>query len=540
MTIISVEYPDIVHLLGKRYSFEDIRSKLSMIGAADEGMEGETISFDVSPNRPDMYTVEGLVRALRGAFGLEVGFREFPVAESNLKFRIDSSVEQVRPYAVGAIVRNLKMAEGLLTSLMDMQEKLHATIGRRRKKVAIGIHDYDKVKGPFKYHAVEPKSVKFVPLAMDKGLTLEGILKEHEKGREYAHILKGYAVYPIIEDSEGTVLSFPPIINGIVTALTEETSNVFIDVTGLDKGAVNSVLNIIATSLFERGGKLESIELETPKGNVRTPDLSPSAKTVSISTANSLLGLSFTPEEAARSLDKMRFGTSVFGDQIEIRIPPYRVDILHVVDLIEDIAIGYGYDRVTTTLAHQSTIGSASDVTVFSQMLKELMVGYGYQEIMSLSMVDPEMPFKGGTAGPKIVNPVSIELSALRSSLLPSLLRILSLNKHRDLPQRIFEVEDILKNGLNERHLAGASIHSKASFTEIKSLVQSLFRDLGQEFNLDTVDENNFIPGRCAVLRTREKEIGIFGEITPAILDAYGLMHPVCAFELNTKLLRKK
>ena len=537
MTVISVEYSDIVDLLGKRFSIEEIRAKTSMIGAADEGVEGETLSFDISPNRPDMYSVEGLVRALRGALGLETGLPQFDVHESSVRFIVDGSVKPVRPFAVGGIVRGIEMSDELVKSLMDLQEKLHVTIGRRRKKVAIGIHDMDKVTPPFTYRGAKPDGVSFVPLGMAGKMTPKEILEVHEKGREYAHILNGSNVCPIIEDSNGTVLSFPPIINGIATALTEDTRNLFIDVTGLDFGAVSSALNILTTSLHERGGRIESVSLELPDTKLRSPDLSTRTKTVSVSNAGKLLGVSLTPRDAADFLERMRFGTKVSGDNIEVTIPAYRVDILHEVDLIEDIAIGHGYDKMPLTLPERATVGNLSDVTSHSRALREMMVGYGYQEIMSLSMVDPQMPFKGGASGPAIVNPVSSELGGLRSSLLSSLLKILAMNTHRDLPQRVFEVEDVLAGSGNERRLAAASIHAKASFTEVKSLVQSVMRDLGRKYELEAGDDPNFIPGRCAFAVVSGRSVGVLGEIAPQVLEAYGLGYPVAAFEINAELL---
>jgi phenylalanyl-tRNA synthetase beta chain len=540
MTVVSFEYSDIIDLLGKRFSIDDIRAKTSMIGGADEGIEGEKLSFDISPNRPDMYSVEGLVRALKGVLDIEKGLPRFDVHESDIRFIVEKSVEEIRPHAVGGLVRGIEMTDELVKSLMDLQEKLHMTIGRRRKKIAIGIHDIDKVTPPFKYRAVKPDSVRFAPLGLADELTLLEILQKHEKGREFAHILMNKPLFPIIEDANGTVLSFPPIINGTASTLTEDTRNLFIDVTGLEFGAVNAALNIISTSLSERGGRIETIALELPEGRTRTPDLDAKVKKVSTASANKLLGLSLTPQEAAGCLEKMRCGTRLSGDLIEVQIPAYRTDILHEVDLIEDIGVGHGYDRIPIGLPRDSTIGAPAQIAIFAQTLREMMIGYGYQEIMSLSMVDPQMPFKGGADGPRILNPVSSELSGLRSSLLPSLLRILAMNTHRDLPQRVFEVEDVLAGAMNVRHLAGASIHVKASFTEVKSMVQSIMRDLGCEFDLETSSDSNFIPGRCAAVMVSGKKAGLFGEIAPAVLEAHSLAHPVAAFELNAAVLRER
>src|SRR2546425_11510130 len=133
----------------------------------------------------------------------------------------------------------------------------------------------DKVTPPYTYKAVLPPDVRFTPLGMAQEMDLLEILTKHEKGREYAHLVASQPVFPIITDARGQVLSFPPVINGIVTQLTPYPQNLFIDVTGTDLEAVSGCLAILSTALAERGGRIQTVRTKYPDRTLETPDLSP-------------------------------------------------------------------------------------------------------------------------------------------------------------------------------------------------------------------------------------------------------------------------
>ena len=523
---------DLIELLGKRLSLDECVDRITFMGAGPEGVEGDVMTFDVFPNRPDLYSVEGIARALRGYLGLEPGLPAYRLASSGIDFVVDPSVDDVRPCAVGGIVRGLEMDDALLRSLVDLQEKLHLTVGRRRKKVAIGIHDLDRVAPPFAYRAVLPKTVRFTPLGLAEEMDLAEILAKHPKGREYAHLVTSKPRYPLITDAHDEVLSFPPVINGIRTQLTRETRNVFIDVTGTDLEAVRGCLAIVATSLAERGGRIETVHTRTAERMMETPDLSPSDHALHLDRANARLGLSLGPKEAVDLLARMRHDARPDGDAIRVRSPAYRLDLLHEDDLAEDLAIAWGYDRYPRGLPRRQTIGASLASNDLSEALRELLIGYGYQEVMSLTVASARDSF---TTAPRaiIANPISEDFATLRSSLLPALLNIFRLNKHRELPQRIFEIADVVLEARNVRRVATAAMHHKASFTEAKSLVLSLMRDVGHDADVEAVEDDNFIPGRAAAVRSKGRDLGRFGEIHPRILDAYGLVQPVIAIEFD-------
>ncbi len=537
MTNVDVPHEDLIDLLGQRLTIDEAVDRIMMMGSGPEGVQGDVMTFDIFPNRPDLYSVEGIARGLRGYLGLETGLPRYEVTPSGIDFHVDPSVEQVRPFAVGGVVRGVDLDDRSLRSLVDLQEKLHTTTGRKRRKVAIGIHDLDSVQPPFTYKAVGPHEVRFVPLGHANEMDLAEILTNHEKGKEYAPILQGKDAYPIIVDRNGTVLSFPPIINGVVTQLTPDTRSLFIDVTGTELEAVTGTLNILVTSLAERGGKIQSVRMEYPDGPRETPDLAPIPVSVDVNRARDLLGIDLTPEKAVELLGRMRYEAHADGPIVRALAPAYRLDLLHEVDVAEDLAIAWGYDRYPRQLPRRQTIGTALPMGDFADVLWQVLIGYGYQETMSLTMANAAEP----VAAPDravVLNPVTTDLTTLRSSLLPGLLSLLKLNKHRELPQRIYEVADVVLGARNVRHVAAAAMHPRASFTEAKSLVLSLLRDVGTSGGIEPLEDVNFIPGRAAAVMIGGKEIGRFGEIHPRILEAYTLVQPVMALELDVESLR--
>ncbi|MGI0149368.1 MAG: phenylalanine--tRNA ligase subunit beta, partial [Thermoplasmata archaeon] len=417
-------YDDLIELLGKRLSLEECVDRITFMGAGPEGVLDGVMTFDIFPNRPDLYSVEGIARGLRGYLGLELGLPSYDVRPASIDFVVHANVADVRPYAVGGIVRGLDFDDALLRSLVDLQEKLHTTVGRKRRKVAIGIHDLENVTPPFAYKAVLPQDVRFTPLGMAQEMDLLDILTKHEKGREYAHLVASQPVFPIITDAAGEVLSFPPVINGIRTQLTPDTRDLFIDVTGTDLDAVSGCLVIIATALAERGGRMEEVRTKYPDRILETPDLSPRPHSLDLRRANELLGLSLTPGQAVEFLKRMRHDAQAEGDRLSVLSAAYRLDLLHEVDLAEDLGIAWGYDRYPRDLPRWQTIGEALAANEFGETLRTLLIGYGYQEVMSLTIASAKDAFHTPDRV-VVLNPLGDDLTTLRSSLLPALLNIL-------------------------------------------------------------------------------------------------------------------
>ncbi len=538
MPLVTFKYQDFSQLLGHSIPKEALIERLPMIGGDFSHATEDEINIEFFPNRPDLTSVEGIVRASRAFFGIKTGLQTYEIAPSNVTLHVDPSVKKIRPYVTTAVVKNVTMTDELIVSLMGLQEKLHIGLGRNRRKVAIGVHNAEPVKPPFTYKAVDPDSVSFIPLAKDEPMTLREILKKHEKGIDYANLLQGVDKYPLIVDTHNNVLSFPPIINGRLTEVTPFTKEIFIDVTGTDKKAINYALNIVTTALAERGGKIYQTTVEEDGKSTRTPDLSPLQQTLSVGLVNRILGTTLTEQAIVLCLKKMGHGAIDAGKGlIHVDVAAWRSDVLHEVDLVEDVAVGYGFDAFVTDMPTALTFGRTLPHHTLLEGLRCVLIGAGFNEVTTFILSNPEDEFHRmglpERSMVEIANPIGVEYRGLRMSLLPSLLKILRENRHHSLPQQIFEVGVVVdEHAKNRYHIAGMKVDAKANFTECKSLVENLLRECGLKPLIKETSHGAFIQGRCGAILKKDEEIGVFGELHPKTIQAFHLEHPIIAFEL--------
>jgi phenylalanyl-tRNA synthetase beta chain len=538
MPVVRLYYEDMERLIGA--SRETIMSRLAMMGA-DIGKRAEEDHVDVEffPDRPDLYSAEGVARAMQGFLGIKTGLVEYAVEKGPVVLQVEESVKSVRPLIGCAIVRDLEFTSEAIESLMGLQEDLHWGLGRNRRKVAIGVHDISRVTPPFRYFGEDP-SRKFVPLGFTEEMTMQEMLHKHPKGKDYGHILEGCERYPLIVDSLDQVLSFPPIINGDLTSVTEETRDLFIDVTGTDP-MVYKALNIVVTSLAERGGRVESVRVLGSEGDFLSPNLEPSRWEVSADEANKLIGFELTGEELAECLEKMRFGAKAEGELVLVQAPAYRADIMHSWDIFEDAAKAFGYDRLEASLPRTVTVGRAHPAEVRKAEIREVMAGLGYLETMPFTLTNEKVHFEwmrrsAEVAGAThVLHPISELHTILRTSLLSCLLEIFAINQHHPLPQRIFAAGDVVVDRKTRMHLAAASIHSGASFSEIRSVIDAVLRELNilAEIEIIPSQDGALVPGRRADLMQEGQRVGCFGELHPLVLRAFGLEQPAVALELK-------
>lgn len=538
MPVINFDYHDLCSMLGEEVPRKTLLERIPMIGADMHGTEGEVDEMTVEffPDRPDLYCVEGLARGMRAFLDIEPGMMEYEVEDSDIEVFVDESVKDVRPCFRCAAVIGVEIDDTLLKSIMEMQEKLHITIGRKRSKLAIGVHDLDKVEPPFTYKAVGPHDIRFVPLTKTDEWDLEEILQKHEKGVDYAHLLKGFKKYPIITDNNGNVLSFPPIINGALTTVTTETRNLFIDVTGNDMKAVKGALDIIVTAMAERGGTIASVTMHDEGEEFTSPDLSSSSWEFSLKECEKFLGVKIGKKGVVEALRRMGLDALVDGDVVHVEVPSTRLDIMHVVDLYEDVATGYGFEKFGSNHAVTQTAGKLAEVTVFSDKIRDIMVGLGFTEAMTLTLSSEKDEFENSglpeTNVVTVLNPITEDHTCLRASLFPSLMRILRRNKHRDLPQRLFEISDVIIDAKKQRRLCAVVMHSKTSFTEVKSYAEAVMREIKAEYTLKPSDYRTFIEGRGAEIICDGKTVGYFGEVSPQVITDFEITHPVIMFEI--------
>ena len=541
MPVVTFDYDDFIDLLGHNISKEELINRLPMIGADFDKIEGNKISIEFFPNRPDLASVEGIARASRAFFGFELGLKNYEINKSDIIINVEKSVNNVRPYVSCALVKNITMSDELISSLMDLQEKLHFGIGRNRKKVAIGVHNFEPLKPPFTYKAVDPKSVEFVPLGKIESMTLHEILDKHEKGIDYAYLLDGFNEYPLIVDSSENVLSFPPIINGILTEVTPFTTDLFIDVTGINKNSINCALNIITTALAERGGCIYNTFVKYDNSSYISPDLTPKKRDLSVDYINKILGTNLDKNEVIKSIKKMGYDAELLTeDKILINIPAWRFDILHEIDLVEDVSVGYGYDNFEIDHPKSLTYGKFLSHFHLFNALRNIMIGLGYNEVTTFTISNEKNEFKklNNLIGERvqIKNPISEEYTCLRVSLLPSLLNILKENRHHPLPQNIFELGSIVDSKYKNRYnLAAVKMDAKSNFSECKSTIDAIMRDIGIKYEIDEKNHPAFIDGRIASILYNNKEIGYFGEIHPKTIIQFELEHPIIGFEIQTE-----
>ena len=545
MPVITFDYLDYKHLLDHEITKEELIEKLPMIGADLDKVEENTISIEFFPDRPDLFSVEGLVRASRAFFKIKKGLTTYPIEPSDITLTVDHSVKDVRPIVRCALVKNVTMTDELIASLMDLQEKLHFGLGRNRKKVAIGVHNYEPVSAPFTYKAVDPQSVQFVPLGKVESMTLEAILERHEKGTAYAHLLKDQPLYPLITDTYDNVLSFPPIINGTLTEVTPFTTDLFIDVTGTNLKSVQTALNIVTTALAERGGTIYSTTINDGDQTIISPDLTPAQRSLSVDYVNKILGNTFDETQVIESLEKMGYAAETKESGIlTVSIPSWRPDILHEIDLVEDVAIGFGYDNLTKSLPEVFTFGKPLPDQTLRDNLRTIMIGFGFNEVTTFTISNEIDEFKKLNLEEKtrveLLNPITEDYNCLRTNLLSSLLKILAENKHHSLPQQIFELGIVVNNKFNNTyHLGALKTSAKAHFTSCKAIVEGIMRDIGiTTYDIKEKDHPAFVKGRCASVMIKDEEIGYFGEIHPKTILNFDLEHPMIAFEIQVDSLK--
>jgi phenylalanyl-tRNA synthetase beta chain len=561
MPTIDVDYAELELLLhlnlnGDMEKLDDI---LAYVKAEVKGYDQKEGSLSIEMKdtaRSDLWSVEGLARALRGYLGQEKGIKAYSAGKSAVDVYVDANLYPIRPYICCSIVKDIHLCNEVIKGIMHLQDKLDQTQGRSRQKTNIGIYNLDLIKPPIQYRAVKPSEVQFVPLGFTEEMGLKEILEKHPKGQEYGHIVKRNPLYPMLFDSEGKVLSFPPIINSNdLGKITEDSRNLLVEVTGTLHKTVLNTLNLVTLALIDRGGKAYSATIHYPEGaeytedTVVTPDFSNRRWALSVEDTNRLLGLKLTAEKIADLLSVAGLGVEkVASDQLTVLVPCYRVDVMHQVDIIEDVAIAYGYNNIESLWRELPTTGKAKADEHLIGVARDLMVGLGYQEVLNTTLTNPENLFKKMNTQPtpviELSNPKVNTMTCIRNWLLPGLMEFLSINQSVEFPQKIFELGKVTQpddaaetKTRDENWLSAVTAHPNANFSEIKSALDSFMANFGVQFQIQEAVYPCFIEGRVGKIIVEGKEVGVVGEVNPVVLEAWKLENPAAAFELNFQTL---
>ncbi len=538
MPVIELNYSRLQKLVGKTNK-KKIKDVLPFLGLDIESESNDEVRIEYSPNRPDYSTDFGIALGLQGLLGIKKGLLKLNIKKTkSYSLNVDSSVSKIRPFVTGIVAKNGKIDDKTLSQLMVMQEDLHFGIGRRRKKSSIGIHDLDTITFPLKY-TTTTRNYSFIPLASQQEKTINEILESTDVGKDYGDILGNSSKVPIILDAKENTVSFPPIINAALTTVTTKTKNLFVEVTGMNKDDVEDMLSVVATILQSAGFELNVVKISGAKNS--TPTLKTRIMKLDTELVNKMLGLKLSSNTISTALRKCRLDASGTKSHITCIIPRYRFDIFGPMDLVEEVALGYGIGNLVPTLSPSQTIGQKNNQSTNLDLLSSILVGLGYTEALNSSLTSKKILYDmTGRDSSKIISVMdskSQEHTILRDSLLPALIENLSRNIHETYPQKLFETGTVFSRGnpINENiNLAAICVHKDANFTEIKSILQSAIKTA---FNIEcktkTFSNSMFENGRGAEILVNNQSVGVIGEISSRIVDNFKIRMPVVGFEIK-------
>ena len=533
----------LVESRGRVHDVEDLAFRLPLMGTDIDTCDEDVLDIEIFPDRPDLLSPETLFHGMMPFLHDSPPSPRLAVKPGTISMRVAPELSDIRPVILGAVVRGLELDEDIIKRLMDHQEKLHFALGRGRKRASIGVHDLSTLEPPFRVEAVE-RSHSFIPLAMDEEMTIDEILDKHPKGVDYAHLLDGMDKVPIIFDANDSVLSFPPIINGDHTTVTEKTRDIFIDVTGLDLRACEAALMLICLQLSVLGGLVESVRVTTCEGKDWSINGTPIEHKVERELVEGILGNSFSDDEIEEAIRRM--GGQYKGDLsgvLSILMPRWRFDILHPIDLVEEVAIGHGYDDLAYDVPKAPLTAIPRQDGHLRRRIREALQGLGLIQIQSLTLSNDSdqftsMRWKKDGAITRMTNPITTEHTILRQNILPGLLRLLAANRHHDLPQGVYELGTVVIDHTNRDRFAFLVAENSGGFASLRGRIQALLRDLGcQDWTLEVLEGGPWLEGRSASIIVNGITVGECGELDPHVSESFDLNVPMSGAQIDVQLL---
>jgi phenylalanyl-tRNA synthetase beta chain len=549
MVSIKASYTKMQEFLGKKLSLDELEDLLSFAKTEIDAYvkEEDMLVLDIkTSNRPDLWCAEGMIREIKGILEIAKGIPTYEVKESGYTVKVDSALASTRPYIACAIAKKINLDDFYIKQLMQHSEKIDNSYGRKRKRSSIGMYNLSMIQSPVLYETAE-ESHKFTPLGHEEEMTLDKILDEHEKGLEFGQIVKDYGVYPILLSADGMTLSLPPVINSNdVGRITEDTKECLIEVTGTNFETVNVVLNILCQTMADHGADIYSVVIEYPqeihKEHVITPILELESIVVDLDIIEKYLDVEITVKKAIELMQKRRFECEeLANNKVKVIIPPYRKDILHWVDIAEEIAIALDYNKIGPTKWTVLTTGGLLPETESENIVREILVGAYGIELVTNILTDPDnLTVKVNLDKlelVKIQNPVSQTYSALRNQIYPNLINVISKNTHEPYPQMIFEVGEVVKMDKNDvwtqTNAAFCIADSDASFEDAHKRIHQLMKLLNTDYTIESLEHPSFTKGRCGKIIVNGKECGLIGEIHPNVLEKNQIWVSTVCFEIE-------
>ncbi len=553
MVNIKTSYTKLQEMIGKKVSIDELANLLAFAKSEidDYVEEEDMLVIDIkTSNRPDLWCAEGMVREINGILGKEKKIPEYEIKPSGYKVIVAPELASTRPYIACAVAKNISLTDYHIKQVMQLAEKIDQSYGRKRKRSSIGMYNLSMIKSPIDYKVIDA-SHEFIPLGYEEKMNLPKILEEHEKGKEFGDIVKGYGYYPILLSADGLTLSLPPVINSNdVGRITEETTECLIEVTGTNYETVNVILNILCQTFVDHGSEIYSVEIEYPPEIRDKNDLNPNLEIeeidIDIDILNKYLGTEISIKDAIELVEKRRFnGVSHNKSILTVAIPPYRKDILHWVDIAEEIAIAMDLNKMGATKWKVLTAGSILPETESENIVRDILLGTGGTELLTFTLTDPAILTENVNLEDRklirIENPVSRTYSVMRDQIYPLLINVLSKNTHESYPQSIFEVGEVAKitkkSVITQTNAAFFHASAEASFEDAHKWLDFLLKLLRASYSIVKLNHPSFTEGRCGKIIINQKECGIIGEINPGVLEKNQIWVPVVGFEIELPLI---
>lgn len=580
--------------------------------------------IDVPANRYDLLCIEGLSRALKIFLG-DMDAPQYTIINDDKNNNNDNdndmptmtvmpNTKQIRPFVVCAILRDVTFTQERYDSFIALQDQLHRNLCRQRTLVAIGTHDLDTVQSPFKYDARAPQDIQFVPLthsATQESFDAKALLHHYETDasckhlKPYVPIIKDAPLYPVVLDANETVMSLPPIINGSKSKITLQTKNVFIECTATDLTKANIVLDTVVAMFSEYAAKpftVEPVQVNFMDDNnditksYITPQMYTRTESADVDFVNSMIGINVSPQDMVQLCNKIQLGPASLSNNdktLQVTVPPTRSDILHPVDIAEDIGIAYGYNNIVKRVPQTCTVGGEQPLHTLGDLLREEIARAGYIEVLTHGLCSIRDNFtalrRNITAAVSLSNPANVEYQVVRTTLLPGLLKTLQHNKSASFTNgfKLFEISDIvlpddqhvvtdtIVGAKNVRNLCSVYAGPTSGFEIIHGLVDRIMTltevapeaeyisnsSKGAEekyrvaregwyYTIRELKEDGghpysktYFPGRAAeILLTKpgveeRKSIGTFGILHPEVLSNFDILYPTSALELDLEYL---
>jgi phenylalanyl-tRNA synthetase beta chain len=554
--------------IGKKYTYAELEDVFPCAKAELDEKPDMTQSDDErvikielnDTNRPDLWSLNGVARQIKlHEGGKTVDYMKLMSNKGNSDYgnrviNVDPELKNIRPYMVAFMIAGKPIDDPMLKDIIQTQEKLCWNFGRKRKSISMGVYRLDQVKFPAKYEAVDPDKTSFVPLACDSPMTCRQILTDHPKGKDFGWILEPFKKFPLLRDANNEVLSMAPIINSAsLGAVQVGDKDLMVELTGDNIENLILSANIVACDFADQGYEIKPILVKHPYDtglgkDIMVPYYFQQTTKTTLTAVNKLLGSDFDMPKVVDALTRMGNTIDVNGEEITLTPAPYRNDFLHEVDIIEDVMIGCNVSAFEPRNPHDFTIGRLLPLTEFSRKAKTLMVGLGYQE-MIFNYVGSKKDYIDnmlidGSKVIEIANPMSENYQFIRPEVISSLLRAESGSANAIFPHKIFEIgkvayikEDENTGTITRQHLGFLTASANANFNTLASEVSSLLYFLDHEYKVVESDDPRFIVGRQAAVMVGDKQVGVFGEVNPQVLENWSITTPCAAGEIDLESL---